>query len=111
MQTGELGKTGLRGEKEKTKYPSALKHNILIEVNREEDREFDLAMTVRCLKKKSWIVVNFLIMVYFKMQSDIQTKKDLRLIGFNLIYFVREFLLFQWYYLKSPFDSKVQNMK
>lgn len=50
-------------------------------------------------------------MVYFKMQSDIQTKKDLRLIGFNLIYFVREFLLFQWYYLKSPFDSKVQNMK
>lgn len=53
MQTGELGKTGLRGEKEKTKYPSVLKHNILIEVNREEDREFDLAMTVRCLKKKS----------------------------------------------------------
>lgn len=31
MQTGELGKSGLR--KENTKYPSVLKCNILIEVN------------------------------------------------------------------------------
>lgn len=39
-------------------------------------------------------MVSFLIIIYFKILSGVQRKRDLRLIGFNLIFFVKEFLLY-----------------